>query len=127
MRVKMTVIEMRCVNPILIKYYYEFDDQGVFLKMSNLSIHEIKDLAVYLWFTAKLKDESIVLENMVIAQFLEKFGAKILERIPENYYEIDMFIEYERRYGDWYHQNYDKYNEKYGAQAKAFLQEKNII
>lgn len=118
---------MICKSIVLIMHHYDIGDQGVYLETTDLTIPEIKDIATYLSFTAELTNDSIDLENMIIAQFLEKLGAKILEEVPSDYYEIDLFFERERRCGTWYDQDYDKYNQIYGAQAKAFLQEKNII
>lgn len=118
---------MICKSTVLIMHNYDIGDQGVFVEVPYLTIEQVKDLAVYLEFTAEKTDESYVVANIVIAQFLEKFGAKILQEKPKKFHKIDMFFEREDRCGTWYHQDYEKYNQKYGVLANTFLKEKNII
>lgn len=107
-----------------IKHHYDIGDRGIFIKFLDTSkSEEVKNLAVYLQFKAEeILDETITLDNMTVAQFLWLHGAKILDKVPNEFCEIDMYVDRSERCGHkWYTQNFREYDEKYGEQATKFL------
>ena len=111
-----------------IKHNYDVGDRGIFIKFLDLSkSEEVKNIAVYLQFKAEeILDETITLDNMTIAQFLWLQGAKILDKEPHEFCEIDMYIDRSERCGSrWYQDSFNEYDKKYGEQATKFLLNKS--
>lgn len=95
--------------------YFTFDQ--------NHAEESAKELAIYLQFkTEDTIDDEIRLNGMTIVRFLALFGAKNVDkRTGDSLIDIDMYWDRERSCGDWYLDNYESMDKKYGELAQTFL------
>lgn len=100
---------------------YDIGDQSVYFTYGKCS-PLAHDLAVYIQFKCEtLFDDSIALSNKTVADFLVAHGAIIIDKPSRTDLEIDMYFDREKRCGEWYLNNYDKFDERYGVHAESFL------
>lgn len=129
-------LEPNLVRKYILVHHYDVGDCSVHFSGGGLTIQEVKDLAVYIQFKAEnLLGDSVSLENITIAQFLEMHGAKIIDQCvlskdnfnPVGMILIDIYDERESRIcgNSWYSDHYDSFDTKFGEVAASFLLEKS--
>ena len=131
-----TATETTSLREYILMHHYDIGDRSVHFSGEGLTIQEVKDLAVYIQFKAEnLLSDTVSLSNITIAQFLETHGAKILKENvlsligfnPLGMILIDMYEERESRIcgNNWYAENYEAFDSKYGEAASTFLKAKS--
>lgn len=129
-------LKSNLVHKYILMHHYDIGDRSVHFSVDDLTIQEVKDLAVYIQFKAEnLLGDTVSLHNITIVQFLEIHGAKIIDECvlnkenfnPVGMILIDIYEERESRIcgNNWYAEYYDSFDLKYGEVATNFLLEKS--